>query len=270
MDESVTAPGKRGRRQALPDPAAGPVAEFAHALATLKIEAGDPSYDRMRAEFGAAASKSALSAAARGHEFPSWETTWEFVRSLSPPESDLEQLRRHWRGRWDAARAGSGRRTDPPAPPARRSDRRVMTVGLIIGATVGGLLWLLVAAGGAPVPPIEGDASAFVEDITVPDGSVVEAGEPFVKTWEIRNAGTVPWTGRFLERLPGRDGEACRTPARVPVPPTQPGAPVRVSVTVEAPPGPATCTVHWKMVDGEGRAFFPMSRPLFFEVTVTG
>ena len=54
------------------------------------------------------------------------------------------------------------------------------------------------------------------------------------------------------------------------VEPAEPGAPVRVSVTVEAPPGPATCTVHWKMVDGEGRAFFPMSRPLFFEVTVAG
>lgn len=263
MDES--APGKRGRRQALPDPAAGPVAELAHALATLKIQAGDPSYDRMRAELGAAASKSALSAAARGHEFPSWETTWEFVRSLSPPGSDLDQLRQHWRGRWDAVRDGPTRRD---APPTGRSDRRVMTVGLVIGATVGGLLWLLVAAGSTPVPPIDGDAVAFVDDITVPDGSLVAAGEPFVKTWEVRNTGTVPWTGRYLERLPGRAGEACRTPDRVPVPPTQPGAPVRVSVTVEAPPGPATCKVHWKMVDGEGRAFFPKSRPLFFEVTV--
>lgn len=269
MDESATAPGKRGRRQALPDPAAGPVAEFAHALATLKIEAGDPSYDRMRTELGAAASKSALSAAARGHEFPSWETTWEFVRSLSPPGSDLDQLRRRWRDRWDAVRAGSGRRGTPAAAPARRSDRRVMAVGLVIGATVGGLLWLLVAAGGTPAPPIDGDASSAV-DVTFPDGSVVAAGEPFVKTWELRNAGTVPWTGRYLERLPGSEGAACRTPDRVPVPPTQPGARVRVSVTVEAPPGPATCKVYWKMVDADGRVFFPKGRPLFFLVTVGG
>ncbi|MHA6780976.1 NBR1-Ig-like domain-containing protein [Pseudonocardia saturnea] len=269
MDESApaTAPGKRGRRQALPDPAAGPVAGFAHALATLKIEAGDPSYDRMRTELGAAASKSALSAAARGHEFPSWETTWEFVRSLSPPGSDLEQVRALWRGRWEAVRAGADRRA---APPAGRSGRHLVVVGVLVGATVGGLLWLLVAAGGTPAPPIDGDAAAFVGDITVPDGSLVAAGEPFVKTWEIRNSGTVPWTGRHLERLPGRDGEACRTPDRVPVPATPPGTPVRVSVTVEAPPGPATCTVHWKMVDADGRAFFPKSRPLFFEVTVAG
>lgn len=269
MDASATSPGKRGRRQALPDPAAGPIAGFAHALAMLKIRAGDPSYDRMRAELGAMASKSALSAAARGRDLPSWETTWEFVRSLSGPDADLDQVRREWRGRWDAARAAAG--PDPvPAPPARRSDRRVMAVGLVIGATVGGLLWLLVAAGGAPAPPIDGDASALVADVTVPDGSLVAAGVPFVKTWELRNAGTVPWTGRFLQRLPGGDGAACRTPDRVPVPATQPGEPVGVSVTVEAPVGPATCTVYWKMVDGQGRAYFPKARPLFFEVTVAG
>lgn len=273
MDES--APGKRGRRQALPDPAAGPAAEFAHALATLKIQAGDPSYDRMRTELGAAASKSALSAAARGQEFPSWETTWEFVRSLSPPGSDLEQVRGLWRGRWDAVRAGADRRAAPPAPPAGRSDRRVMTVGLVVGATVGGLLWLLVAAGSPlagspPVPPIDGDATEFVADVTIPDGSAVAAGSQFVKTWEIRNSGSVAWTDRYLQRMEGGDGEACRTLERVPVPPTPPGAPVRVSVTVEAPTRPATCTVHWKMVDADGRAYFPTSRPLFFEVTVTG
>jgi hypothetical protein len=269
MDRSAP-PGKRGRRQGLPDPAAGPTAEFAHALATLKIEAGDPSYDRMRTQLGAAASKSALSAAARGQELPSWETTWEFVRSLSPAGSDLDEVARHWRSRWDAARTAADRRPPPPAPPPAtrgRSDRRVMAVGLLVGAAVGGLVWLLVAAA-APAPPIEGDAAAFVADVTVPDGSVVAAGEPFVKTWEIRNSGTVPWAGRYLERLPGRDGTACRTPDRVPVPPTAPGEPVRVSVTVDAPPGPATCTVHWKMVDADGRAFFPKSRPLFFEVTV--
>ncbi|WP_300007450.1 NBR1-Ig-like domain-containing protein [Pseudonocardia sp.] len=272
MDDSapVAPPGKRGRRQAVPDPATGPVARFAHDLATLKIEAGDPSYDRMRAEFGAAASKSALSAAARGHELPSWETTWEFVRSLTPAGSDLDRVRELWRARWEAARAGATRRDAPP-PPVERSARRIMAVGLVLGATVGGLLWLLVAAASAPpAPPIEGDAAAFVADVTIPDGSVVPGGEPFVKTWEIRNTGAVPWTGRHLERLPGGAGTACRTPDRVPVPPTAPGEAVRVSVTVDAPPGPATCTVHWKMVDGDGRVYFPKSRPLFFEVTVAG
>lgn len=268
MDTAPTPPpGKRGRRQSLPDPAAGPVAAFAHALATLKIGAGDPSYDRMRAELGAMASKSALSAAARGQELPSWETTWEFVRSLAPPGSDPDELRRHWRRRWDAARTGCGEPATASAAP--RGHRRLLAVGLLVGAAVAGVLWLLVGASTAPAPPLEGDAATFVADVTIPDGSVVAGGERFVKTWELRNSGSVTWTGRYLERLPGRDGAACRTPDRVPVPPTAPGAPVRVSVTVDTPPGPAACTVHWKMVDGQGRVCFPRSRPLFFEVSVS-
>lgn len=41
----------------------------------------------------------------------------------------------------------------------------------------------------------EGDVSEFIADVTVPDGSEVRAGSTFVKTWELRNAGTVAWAG---------------------------------------------------------------------------
>jgi hypothetical protein len=267
VDDGTSAPGKRGRRQSLPDPAGGAVAALAHALATLKMQAGDPSYDRMRGELGAMASKSALSAAARGRDLPSWETTWEFVRCLTPPGTDIEPVRRTWRQRWEAARA-PGPAPEPVADrPAWRRDRRLVTLGLVVGATVGGVLWALVAAGTVP-PPIDGDVSKFVADVTVPDGSVVAPGRQFVKTWEIRNVGTVAWSGRYLERQPGPDGAPCRTPDRVPVPATAPGASVRVSVEVDPPSTPASCKVYWKMVDGQGRAFFPKARGVYFDVVV--
>lgn len=279
------APGKRGRRQGVPDPGRGPAAAFGYALAALKVAAGDPSYERMRTELGAAASKSALSAAARGRDLPSWETAWEFVRCLAPPGGDVDGLRREWRARWEAARctAPDAAPAAPPGPqapdpaahrdPARRHpwfppERRLLAVGLAVGLTVGGLLWLLVAAAGPVAPPVPGDAAAFVADVTVPDGAEVRPDERFVKTWELRNAGTVAWTGRYLLRLPGAAGAGCRTPARVPVPATAPGATVRVSVPVQAPPGPTTCIVHWKMVDDRDRAFFPLARPVFFDVRV--
>ncbi|MBQ6520670.1 MAG: hypothetical protein IJI14_18335 [Anaerolineaceae bacterium] len=34
----------------------------------------------------------------------------------------------------------------------------------------------------------------FVEDITIPDESVVAAGKPFTKTWKLKNIGTCVWT----------------------------------------------------------------------------
>jgi hypothetical protein len=53
---------------------------------------------------------------------------------------------------------------------------------------------------GSPLPPaataVLGDAchnSVFEGDITVPDGSVIEPGINFKKTWAIRNTGTCIW-----------------------------------------------------------------------------
>jgi hypothetical protein len=137
----------------------------------------------------------------------------------------------------------------------------------VIGAGVGGLMWLLIAAASPPAPPIAGDEATFVRDVTIPDGSTVRGGERFVKTWELRNSGAVTWSGRYLTRLPGK--EPCRTPDRVPVPSTEPGASALVSVAVDPPARPATCKVYWKLVDEQGRPYFPLTRPMFFEVVVS-
>ncbi|WP_016700031.1 NBR1-Ig-like domain-containing protein [Actinoalloteichus spitiensis] len=98
---------KRGRKPRTPDPNAGPVAEFAARLWELKQRAGDPSFETMSTRLGAVACKSSLSAAARGRELPSWETTWEFVRCLAVGvlERDAEEVLVEWRAHWERARA---------------------------------------------------------------------------------------------------------------------------------------------------------------------
>jgi hypothetical protein len=57
----------------------------------------------MRGEYGACASKSALSAAARGQRLPNWETAWEFVRVLAVDMlgRDPADAEREWRARWE-------------------------------------------------------------------------------------------------------------------------------------------------------------------------
>jgi hypothetical protein len=261
---------KRGRRACRPDPDAGPVAGFAHALLALKEEAGDPSYDRMRSEFGAVASKSALAAAARGLQLPSWETTWEFVRPLAVTVlgRDEEQTRLEWRARWSAARQ------DGPAEPEsgpRPGRHGWVLVAVLVVVVVAAAVVVAVSAprtrGGEPSLPLEGDASSLVADVTYPDGSRVALNERFVKTWRLRNAGTVPWHGRFLQRLPPLDGlDVCHTDARVPLPDTEPGAEVTVSVPVQARGTPGPCQVYWKMVDSGGRLYLPQSNGIYFLV----
>lgn len=294
----IDTPARRGRTASCPDAAAGPVAAFAHRLWELKRRAGDPSYDRMRGEYGALASKSALSAAARGRRLPSWDTTWEFVRALAvgvlgEPE---DEVRAHWRAAWERARTSVAEQAAtaepmPPAPAAastgtapRRSWRRapvaavVATTALLAAGTVVGIEVLRPSAGepdtGVPAPPplIAGDASEFGGDVTVPDGTEIPTGTRFVKTWEFRNAGTVPWIGRYLRREgsfgDGRARGECLTPERVPIARTMPGESVRVSVEVRAPEEPGYCQVYWKMVDAKGRLLLPGQRAAYFFVRV--
>jgi hypothetical protein len=296
-------PGRRGRVALGPAGETGPVAEFARRLWELKRAAGDPSYDRMRDELGALASKSALSAAARGRQLPSWETTWEFVRVLAvgvlgqdEPAALLE-----WRGAWEKAREpvaqapgaepprrwffarepSLGRRRSPGGVAARGNSpvgepgfparRRWAAYGLAAAVALVLVVALAFVFGGTPdEPAAAGDVSEFIADVTVPDGTAVAAGSRFTKTWELRNAGSVGWIGRYLVRSGSFGGpDQCRTPDRVPVPYTAPGEHVRISVDVQAPSAAGHCQVYWKMADSEGHLLLPDARAVFFSVRIT-
>ncbi|MBT2213522.1 NBR1-Ig-like domain-containing protein [Actinomadura sp. NEAU-AAG7] len=272
---------------------------FAERLRRLRAEAGNPSF-RVMAAKSRSVSHATLHEAAKGTRFPSWTTTQAFVEACG---GDVEEWREHWcaalgsdavaSGAPAAAVPGSGAEEGgdesavvPTPGPARRRRRRVIAIvagcGALGGAGVG--VSLLLASGGQPEPKVgaearkttmstaplfSGDASAFVGDVTIPDGTVVRTGQRFIKTWELKNAGAVHWHGRFLQRaaLPADNG-TCLTPAKVPIPDTGPGARVRISVPVTAPAAPGSCWVAWKMVDGEGRQLFPSARPVYFVVNV--
>ncbi|TDD64043.1 NBR1-Ig-like domain-containing protein [Actinomadura rubrisoli] len=277
---------------------------FAERLRRLRAEAGNPSF-RVMAAAARSVSHATLHEAAKGTRFPSWTTTQAFVEACG---GDVEEWREYWcaalgsdAGPSDDPAAGqdekldekedgdgSAAATEPdPVPvPRRRRRRRVIAVVVGCGALGGAGLGVLLLAdgegrptqeGGAevvqrsppPAPLFSGDGSVFVGDVTIPDGTVVKTGQRFIKTWELANAGTVPWRGRFLARalLPADNG-TCSTPAKVPIPDTDPGARVRVSVRVTAPATPGSCWVGWKMVDGQGRQLFPGARPVFFVVNV--
>ncbi|MBK1787715.1 NBR1-Ig-like domain-containing protein [Prauserella cavernicola] len=125
-----------------------------------------------------------------------------------------------------------------------------------------------VAAASGSLHP--GDATRFVGDVTIPDGTEVRPGSQFVKVWELQNTGSVEWRQRHLQRIDlpiGQDD--CRTPERIPVTDTAPREHVQITVTVRAPAtAPADCKVRWKMVDDSGRELLPGYRPIFFEVRV--
>ncbi|MGQ4619849.1 helix-turn-helix domain-containing protein [Nocardia sp. R7R-8] len=73
------------------DPNSGPVASFAQSLRELRQQAGNPKYLQMARMTGR--SRTALSEAAGGEHFPSWETTEAFVKACG---GDLSDWRRAW------------------------------------------------------------------------------------------------------------------------------------------------------------------------------
>lgn len=112
--------------------------------------------------------------------------------------------------------------------------------------------------GDRPEYPIPGDASTFVADITIPDGTIMAPYQEFEKTWRIRNSGTVPWTGRWLARRGAPTGHGVPTsPARVSIPDTQPGEEVDISVPMRAQPLAGASQAHRKMVDDGWWEYFP-------------
>lgn len=126
-----------------------------------------------------------------------------------------------------------------------------------------------------------GDQSAFVRDVTVPDGHQVSPGQRFVKTWEMQNVGCIPWEGRFLQCLDEelvvytRTGEMLElahnlipSSRMVPIPLTPPGELVQISVEFTAPEPPGTVLSYWKSVFEDGSLCFPEARGLWVKVRV--
>lgn len=120
-----------------------------------------------------------------------------------------------------------------------------------------------------PAYPLAGDAATFVADITIPDGSIMAPYQEFEKTWRIRNSGTVPWIGRWLARRGSHTGHGVPTsPLRVPIPDTQPGEHVDITVPLTAQPLKGSSQAHWKMVDSDWWPYFPNRYNLGLVLTI--
>src|SRR4029077_6133987 len=105
---------------------------------------------------------------------------------------------------------------------------------------------------------IPGDATAYVDE-TIPSGTLMAPGLLFVKTWRIRNVGTVPWRGRRLERegpLSG-PGLIMSFSRSVEIPDTEPGDIAEIQVPLRAPGYDCSSIAYFKMTDADGFLCFP-------------
>ena len=90
---------------------------------------------------------------------------------------------------------------------------------------------------------------AFIRDVTIPSGTVMEKGQVFTKTWKVQNIGTCDWAfNYYLVHTGGStfDGETGKIQRKVPV-----WSWAEVSVEMGAPTEPGTYTSSWRMSDGK-------------------
>ncbi|MGC9359408.1 MAG: NBR1-Ig-like domain-containing protein [Anaerolineae bacterium] len=86
---------------------------------------------------------------------------------------------------------------------------------------------------------------AYVEDLTIPDGTSIAAGELFTKTWSVLNDGTCPWgpglTLRFVDGTPLGLTDVVALPA------AEPGDTVAISVPMRAPTSLGSHRSNWRL-----------------------
>jgi len=93
------------------------------------------------------------------------------------------------------------------------------------------------------------DSAVMIEDVTVPDNAQMSRGERFTKTWRFMNNGKCSWTGYTIAFVAG---DRMESPDIAPVPHTEPGKTVDVSVELTAPSVDGSYTGYFELKNASG------------------
>ncbi|RIA80248.1 hypothetical protein C1645_792940 [Glomus cerebriforme] len=106
--------------------------------------------------------------------------------------------------------------------------------------------------------------SCFIEDVNVPDGTVLVPQAQFLKIWKMSNNGSITWPESTVLQYVGgqrmfndaliKSGEEAGVP-KIPVGPVEVGKTVCISADLQAPPEPGKYVSFWRLTDSEGNRF---------------
>lgn len=104
------------------------------------------------------------------------------------------------------------------------------------------------------VPTQTCDVAQFIDDVTIPDGTVLEPNETFTKTWRLKNTGTCSWTTSYA--IVFSSGDSLGGPATQTLTGNvNPGQSLDISVNLKAPATPGNYRGYWKLRNGSGVLF---------------
>lgn len=102
------------------------------------------------------------------------------------------------------------------------------------------------AATKTPTPsPTPAPLAQFVEDVTIPDNTIIEPGATFTKTWRIKNSGHIAWGDGVT--LAFKAGDQLGGESPIDVPDVSPGDTIDISVELTAPAEPGIYKGEWSL-----------------------
>jgi len=109
------------------------------------------------------------------------------------------------------------------------------------------------------------DSAVLMEDVTIPDGTRVNASENFTKTWRFINNGTCPWVNYTLVFAAG---DQMGAPLSAPIPTTDAKAKVDISVELTAPAVGGSYTGYFTLHNSDDK-IVPIGTEQTFWVKIT-
>ena len=103
----------------------------------------------------------------------------------------------------------------------------------------------------------------YLDDVTVPDGTIFVPGDEIVKTWSVRNDGNCAWDDKYSLRY--IDGSAMEADSRQSLPALEPGEEGEVTVIFIAPQYEGSYYSSWQAYDADGD---PFGDDIFIEIYV--
>lgn len=105
-----------------------------------------------------------------------------------------------------------------------------------------------------PPTPIPCDKATFIQDVTIPDNSVISPGVVFAKTWRLRNDGSCTWTAAYAVVFTG--GTAMNAPASWNLTGSvAPGQTLDITFNLTAPLASGTYRAEFKLRNPSGALF---------------
>ena len=110
-----------------------------------------------------------------------------------------------------------------------------------------------VPATATPSPEPCNDAT-FIEDVTIPDGSVFTPGTAFLKIWRLKNVGTCTWTTSYDLVYVGGDQLGAQRAVSL-AKSVRPGETIDVGVRMFAPQDQGVYKGYWMLNNTKGKLF---------------